>query len=133
MSELRYQVDEARLAAFESNGVVRLPAVIDQELVERAREASEWATAETAKQGWPAEQEYFYRFRLWEKNAVFNTLCITSVVPEIAAQLLRTHKVNLVLRPAVRHAARRRPYALAQRLTLLASPRASSHDSVARL
>ena len=95
MSELRYQVDEALIAAFESNGVVRLPAVLDQELVERARAASEWATAESAKRGWPAEQEYFYRFRLWEKNAVFNTLCTTSAVPEIAAQLLRTHKVNL--------------------------------------
>ena len=95
MGKFRYQLDEAQVAAFESDGVVRLTSVIDPESVESARQASDRATTESAKQGYPREAEYYYRYRLWEKDRVFETLCTTSVVPEIAAQLLRTHKVNL--------------------------------------
>ena len=95
MGVFRYQVDETQVTAFESDGVVKLSSVIDQEWVEHARAASDRAIAESAKLGWPAEAEYYYRYRLWENDAVFEDLCTTSVVPEVAAQLLRTHKVNL--------------------------------------
>ena len=105
MGELKYQVDETQVAAFEADGVVRLTSVIDAELVEHAREASERATAESAKQGWPAEQEYFYRFRLWRKDEVFRALCTTTAVPEIAAPAATHPQGESLLRSAVRNGA----------------------------
>ena len=87
MVEFTYQIDAVKVAEFETNGAIHLPAVIDAECVERARAASDRVTE--------VNPDYFDRSRLWMQDAVFRDLCTTSPMPEIAAQLLRSEKVNL--------------------------------------
>ena len=89
-----YPVDESRIAAFERDGAVHLTKVIDERWLGYARDASDQITG--IRHGSMAQdRDYFDRSRLWMENDVFKALCTTSVVPQIAAQLMRTKKVNL--------------------------------------
>lgn len=94
MLEYTYHVDETQIAAFERDGAVYLPSVIDPQAVERAQAASDRVTG--VNHGSLAQDaDYFDRSRLWMNDDTFNALCTASAVPEIAAQLLRSKKVNL--------------------------------------
>ena len=87
MVEYTYTVDESKIAAFERDGAVHLPSLIDSHWIERAQDASDRVTG--------SNPDYYDRSRLWMQDEVFKALCTTSAVPEIAAQLMRTDKVNL--------------------------------------
>ena len=84
--------DEA-LASFERDGAVCLRGVIGDEWLESLRQASP-AAMELA----PSEPGmiYFKRIRLWPKIPVFGEFCTRSALPQLAALMLRTDKINLL-------------------------------------
>ena len=94
-SQVPYPVKEAQIDAFERDGVILLPSLIDDEGVERAREAGERAPALETVEGLEGA-EYFMRMRVWEKDDVLKHLCTASSIPAIAAQLARSDKMNLL-------------------------------------
>ena len=78
---------------FEADGAVCLRQVIGREWLESLREASDEALAMP-----PSDpgQRYFKHIRLWQKITTFRAFCTESILPEIAASMLKTNKVNLL-------------------------------------
>lgn len=93
--QFEYPLEPAQIEAFERDGAIHLPAVIDSEWVERGREACARVAMVETVEGAQAP-DYFMRLRLWEKDEVFKHFCTASAVPGIAAQLVRSDKMNLL-------------------------------------
>ena len=94
-SRFEYPLKEAQIDAFERDGVIHLPAVIDDEWIERGREACNRAPVMPTVAGARAP-DYFQKMRVWEKDPVFKHLSTHSPAPGIAAQLVRSDKMNLL-------------------------------------
>jgi len=96
MSErFEYPLGAEQITAFERDGVIHLPGVLDEEFVERGREACVQVPAVETVEGSTAD-EYFMKLRCWEKNETFKQICTASVMPGIAAQLVRSKKMNVL-------------------------------------
>ena len=90
-----YPLEAAQIEAFERDGVVRLPALIGGEWIERGREACARAPLTPTVEGARAP-DYFQKLRVWEKDTVFRHFCTASPAPEVAARLVRSDKMNLL-------------------------------------
>ena len=84
----QYQVSEAQQAAFEEHGAVVLRGAVDASwlarltaAIDRNRQPDDW---------------YFHYIYMWQRDPDLADFCFHSRLPEIASQLLRTRKVNLV-------------------------------------
>lgn len=88
-----YLITDEQLAEFERDGAVCLRGFVAEQWLERlrgaAREAMEMAPTDPG-------MYYFKRIRLWQKIAGFGDFCTASHLPEMAARLLRTDKINLL-------------------------------------
>lgn len=86
-------VTDEQISAFGSDGVICLRQIISREWLE-----SLWAVCDEGMATPPSEpgQRYFKRIRLWQKIPTFGAFCKQSVLPEMAATLLETSKVNLL-------------------------------------
>ena len=93
--QFSYPLEQAQIEAFERDGAIHLPALIDEEWVERGREAGAGDTGVESLDGSGAP-EYFLRLRLWEKDEVLRHFCTASPAPGIAAQLVGSDKMNLL-------------------------------------
>ena len=94
-SRFEYRLEEAQIEAFERDGVIHLPGVIDGEWIERGREACARAPMIPTVEGARAA-DYFQKMRVWENDEVFKHFCTASPAPGIAAQLVRSDKMNLL-------------------------------------
>ncbi len=92
-TEPRYRVSEERLAAFESDGAVHLPSVADAGWATRLRAAIDRTAVDPAT---GVARAYFDRVRVWESDPDCRGFCFESPIAEIAAQLMRADKVNML-------------------------------------
>jgi ectoine hydroxylase-related dioxygenase (phytanoyl-CoA dioxygenase family) len=89
-----YPLGDDVIAAFERDGAVHLPAVLDHTLTTRLGAAADRIlSAESNRQG---RDHYFKRLNLWRTHPGFRDACMNSPVPAIAAKLLGAGKVNLL-------------------------------------
>jgi len=90
MDDVRHGVvTEAQVETFDRDGVVLLRGAIDQAWQARLAEAIDRRLAANTAAG------YFEHIRVWELDPVFNEYCLRSAAPAMAAQLLKTDRVNL--------------------------------------
>jgi ectoine hydroxylase-related dioxygenase (phytanoyl-CoA dioxygenase family) len=89
----KYVVSDEQVVAYERDGVVFLPSVAGEEWIERVRGGIERSLIDD-KTG--EASAYFKRLRLWENDPELRDFCLHSQVPQIAAGLLNTDKVNLL-------------------------------------
>ena len=94
-SQYPYRLNQAQFEAFEKDGVVHLPKVIDEEWIMRAREACEQVPAVETVAGRRAD-EYFMKLRVWEDHEVFRHFCFDPAITGVAAQLTGSEKLNLL-------------------------------------
>lgn len=88
MVEFAYPVSAETLAAFERDGAVKLEAVIDDGWLDRLLGAVK--RAESLPGG------VWFKIYVWRLDPDFRAYCFESPVPGIAAQFLKTDKVNLL-------------------------------------
>ena len=88
MSVFDYEVSDEARDQFSRDGALALRAVVDDEMLERLQTAAERA------RDWPGG--FWYKIYLWRHDPDFRACCLESPLPQIAAQLLRTTKVNLL-------------------------------------
>lgn len=93
-SETEYDLSNDQIAAFERDGAVHLPAVLDDALVTRLGDAADSLLSEESSGN--SETHYFARINLWQTYPDFREACMNPPVPSIAAKLLHTGKVNLL-------------------------------------
>ena len=86
-------ITREQVSAFEADGVVCLRGVIDRSWLERLWQASDEAMTQPAKD---PEQRYFRRIGLWREIEAFGDFCTASILPQLAATLLKSAKVNLL-------------------------------------
>ena len=86
-------VTAEQIANFEADGAVRLPQVVSAEWLDSLRTAGEEALTLPPTD---PDQTYFKFIRLWQKLPAFGAFCTRSVLPELAAAMLKTSKVNLL-------------------------------------
>ena len=77
-----------RVGAFERDGAVFLKSVVTGGLLDRLLVAVERAE--------DYEGGFWFKIYLWRFDPDFRDCCMASAVPGIAAQLLRTDKINLL-------------------------------------
>jgi len=94
-TRFEYPLLAEQIATFERDGVIHLPGVLDEKSVERGREACAQVPAVETVEGSMAD-EYFMKLRCWEKNQTFKQICTASALPGIAAQLVRSEKMNVL-------------------------------------
>lgn len=89
----KFQLTDEHLREFESDGATCLRGFVDEQWLERLREA-----AQIAMERYPPDpgMYYFKRIRLWEEISEFGALCTESHLPAMAAKFLRTNKINLL-------------------------------------
>ena len=92
-AEHRYRVSEEQIAAYDRDGAVFLPRVADAQWVERCRRGIEGSLIDKKTGQLSA---YFKRLRVWEHDPDLRDFCLQSPISEIAAQMLRTDKINLL-------------------------------------
>ena len=88
MSEFAYPVSAETLAAFERDGAVKLDAIIDDYWITRLLDAVK--RAESLPGG------VWFKIYVWRVDPDFRAYCFESPVPGIAAQFLKTDKLNLL-------------------------------------
>jgi len=93
-SNLRYRLSEAQVADYERDGALYLPSVADQGWVARCRAGIERALSDGSRKV-NSLGKYFGQLRCWETDADLRAFCTQSPISEIAAQLMRSDKVNL--------------------------------------
>ena len=88
-----YLVSEEQIQVFERDGAIRLEGLVGEDWLAKLR-----AAAGEAMDMAPNDpgMYYFKRIRLWRKITTFGSLCTESHLPAVAAQLLRTEKINLL-------------------------------------
>ena len=94
-TQFEYSLPAEQIATFERDGVIHLPGVLDDEYIERGRQACEKVPAVDTIEGSKAD-EYFMKLRCWENNETFRQICADSALPGIAAQLVRSKKMNVL-------------------------------------
>ena len=82
------RLSRGQVAAFESDGALLIPKVLDDPWLDRLRAATERALA--------TSDNYFRRLRVWQHEADFAEFCLRSDAPRLAAQLLATDRINLL-------------------------------------
>ena len=82
MASFDYRITPAQHAAFERDGAVFLKSVVTGGLLDRLLVAVERAE--------DYEGGFWFKIYLWQFDPDFRDCCMASVVPGIAAQLLRT-------------------------------------------
>ena len=90
-----YPLEDAQIEAFDRDGAIHLRSVIDDKRIGRAREACARAAAVETVEG-SRGPTYFMRLRLWERDEVFKHFCNAPSITGIAAQLLRSDKLNVL-------------------------------------
>ena len=88
-----FVITSKQISTFEADGVVCLRGVIDQQWLECLWRASDQAMTMAPKDAW---LRYFRRIGLWSEIQGFGDFCRTSLLPKLAAALLKTPKVNLL-------------------------------------
>ena len=94
-TRFEYPLLAEQIATFERDGVIHLPGVLGEKGVERGREACAQVPAVETVEGSMAD-DYFMKLRCWEKNQTFKQICTASALPGIAAQLVRSEKMNVL-------------------------------------
>ena len=94
-TQFEYPLNQVQLDTFKRDGVLHLPKVLDQDQIERGRDACDRAPATETVEGSRAP-EYFMKLRVWEVDDVFKQFCFSSVITGIAAQLTGSDKLNLL-------------------------------------
>jgi ectoine hydroxylase-related dioxygenase (phytanoyl-CoA dioxygenase family) len=89
----RFLVTAQEIASFESDGAVCLRQRVNAEWLDSLRSAGEEALALPPSD---PEQTYFKYIGLWQKHPTFRSFCTESVLPELAASMLKTNKINLL-------------------------------------
>ena len=87
MVSSKYFIDSAAQRSFDKDGVVLIPSFINMSTVQRMRLAVDRALVHSAN--------YFDRVRIWEDDPDCAWYCLESAAPALAAELLKTSKVNL--------------------------------------
>jgi len=87
-----YAVSADQVEAYDRDGVVLLPKLLDGAGVEALREATERILAEEKE----AARNYFKRLRMWERDPGFRDLLFKSALGSAAAQLVQSDKINLL-------------------------------------
>ena len=87
MVSSKYFIDSAAQRSFDKDGVVLIPSFINMSTVQRMRLAIDRALVHSAN--------YFDRVRIWEDDPDCAWYCLESAAPALAAELLKTSKVNL--------------------------------------
>ena len=82
-----YFIDSAVQTSFDEDGVVLIPSFIDMDTVQRMRTSVDRALDRSSN--------YFDRVRVWENDPDCAWYCLESAAPTLAAELLKTSKVNL--------------------------------------
>ena len=94
-SQFPYRLSQSQFEIFERDGVVHLPKVLDDEWIQRGRDACEHVPAVEIREGRIAA-EYFMKLRVWENDEVFKHFCYDDKITGIAAQLTGSDKLNLL-------------------------------------
>ena len=90
-----YSISRQQIKKFDTDGFVRLPNVINAEWINKGREACERAVSVKVIPG-SEGPDYFMKLRVWENDDVFRHLATLSSIPNIAARLVRSQKINLL-------------------------------------
>lgn len=88
------RIAEADVKRFETEGAILVKSVIPQELLARLSSAADKFLS--AEKGMMGEPNYFKRLGLHARDEAFHEVCFKSAVPALAAQLLRSDRVNLL-------------------------------------
>lgn len=82
-----------QISIFEADGVICLRGIVDHAWLERL-----WRSSDEAMTLQPTDAglAYFKRIRLWQQIPALGEFCHRSILPRIAASLLKASKVNLL-------------------------------------
>lgn len=93
-------VSEEQIEAFERDGVILLPGLLDADWVKRMQDATDRVMANPSPRGGNFNKDegtgrFFGDLWMWKFDEDFRALAFESVLPDAAAQLMRSKKVNL--------------------------------------
>jgi ectoine hydroxylase-related dioxygenase (phytanoyl-CoA dioxygenase family) len=93
------KLSKSQFAAFDQNGVICLPQLIDRNWQQKLAKAVEKDISNPGPyyHGYKVEGggNFHGNMRLWENDAVFRAYCFESPLPEIAGQLTESNQINL--------------------------------------
>ncbi|HVY98090.1 MAG TPA: phytanoyl-CoA dioxygenase family protein [Dongiaceae bacterium] len=87
-----YHVTQDQIEAYDRDGVVLLPGLLNGDEVATMQEASERILGEETN----GARNYFKRLRMWERDPGFHDLVFKSALGDAAAQLVQADKINLL-------------------------------------
>jgi ectoine hydroxylase-related dioxygenase (phytanoyl-CoA dioxygenase family) len=93
-------VTEDQIAASERDGVILLRGLLDAEWVKRMQDATDRVLANPSARGGnfnkePGTGRFFGDLWMWKFDPDFRALAFDSILPDTAAQLMRSKKINL--------------------------------------
>ena len=91
---------DSQIRAYEDDGVILLPGLLDEAWVTRMQTAVDRVMAQPSARGGnfnnkPGTGRFFGDLWMWRFDEDFRALAFDSVLPEVAAELMRSGKVNL--------------------------------------
>jgi ectoine hydroxylase-related dioxygenase (phytanoyl-CoA dioxygenase family) len=95
------RLSDTDIEAFRRDGVLYLPRLLDEAQVERMRRAVDRVMAAPTPMGANLTPEgragkFYGDYFVWRQDEEFRHLAIDSVLPDLAAQLMGSRKVNLI-------------------------------------
>lgn len=98
---MSYATSTEQQEAFERDGAILLPGVVGEDWLDRLRAAIERDIADPGPhyhgyQSEPDKGAFHGNMRLWEADADFRDYCLNGPLPELAATMLNSDRVNLL-------------------------------------
>jgi ectoine hydroxylase-related dioxygenase (phytanoyl-CoA dioxygenase family) len=94
-----YEVNAADIDQFHADGAVALRGVLDAQWLNKIATAIEDDIKNPGPfyHGYDSDEGLFHgNLRLWESHPAFHDICLTSYLPAIAKEFLRSKKINLL-------------------------------------